>query len=224
MTKAIVGIIGGSGVYNLDALTDLLREEKVSSPWGEPSGPLRLGKIGATDAAFLARHGQGHRLSPSGINYRANIDALKRVGVTDIILRFPLAVRSSASSLSRPVRAGRPSSTTAPTGARQVSSAMAASPISQWRIRSRRACSGGSPKPRRLRASPAISAELILCIEGPQFSSSRRITLLSRRAASDVIGMTGATEAKLAREAEDFLRDDRDGHRFRLLARGAQRR
>ena len=84
MTKAIVGIIGGSGVYNLDAMTGV-REERVASPWGEPSDSLRFGKIGETDAVFLARHGRGHRLSPSGINYRANIDALKRCGVTDIV-------------------------------------------------------------------------------------------------------------------------------------------
>ena len=84
MTKAIVGIIGGSGVYDLDALRDA-REESVATPWGEPSDSLRFGRVGATEAVFLARHGRGHRLSPSGINYRANIDALKRAGVTDII-------------------------------------------------------------------------------------------------------------------------------------------
>src|SRR6202167_5766102 len=84
MTKAIVGIIGGSGVYSLGALTQI-REERVATPWGEPSDALRFGKMGATEAVFLARHGRGHRLSPSGINYRANIDALKRVGVTDVI-------------------------------------------------------------------------------------------------------------------------------------------
>src|SRR5580698_9413598 len=84
MTKAIVGIIGGSGVYNLEALTDI-REESVATPWGGPSDRLRFGRIGSTEAVFLARHGRGHRLSPSGINYRANIDALKRAGVTDIV-------------------------------------------------------------------------------------------------------------------------------------------
>ena len=84
MTKAIVGVIGGSGVYHLPGLTDL-REETVSTPWGEPSDTLRFGRIGDTEAVFLARHGRGHRFSPSTINYRANIDALKRVGVTDII-------------------------------------------------------------------------------------------------------------------------------------------
>ena len=84
MSKAIVGVIGGSGVYDLPGLTDL-REERVSTPWGDPSDSLRFGRVGDTQAVFLARHGRGHRFSPSTINYRANIDALKRVGVTDII-------------------------------------------------------------------------------------------------------------------------------------------
>ena len=84
MSKAIVGVIGGSGVYDLPGLTDL-REEWVATPWGDPSDLLRFGSVGNTQAVFLARHGRGHRFSPSTINYRANIDALKRVGVTDII-------------------------------------------------------------------------------------------------------------------------------------------
>jgi 5'-methylthioadenosine phosphorylase len=84
MSKAIVGVIGGSGVYDLPGLTDL-REERVATPWGDPSDSLRFGRVGETQAVFLARHGRGHRFSPSTINYRSNIDALKRVGVTDII-------------------------------------------------------------------------------------------------------------------------------------------
>ena len=77
MTKSILGIIGGSGVYDLPGLTDL-REISVASPWGTPSDILRTGKIGQTEIVFLPRHGRGHRLSPSDINYRANIDAMKR--------------------------------------------------------------------------------------------------------------------------------------------------
>ena len=84
MAKAIVGVIGGSGVYDLPGLTDL-REERIATPWGDPSDALRFGRVGDTQAVFLARHGRGHRFSPSTINYRANIDALKRVGVTDMI-------------------------------------------------------------------------------------------------------------------------------------------
>ena len=88
--KAVVGIIGGSGVYDLPGLEDV-REERIVTPWGEPSDALRRGRIGRTEAVFLPRHGRGHRLSPSGINYRANIDALKRAGV-----RRPRAGRGAA--------------------------------------------------------------------------------------------------------------------------------
>src|ERR1700758_5633644 len=84
MTKAVLGIIGGSGVYELPGLEDI-REEWIATPWGEPSDALHFGRIGKTEAVFLPRHGRGHKLSPSGINYRANIDALKRAGVTDLI-------------------------------------------------------------------------------------------------------------------------------------------
>src|SRR5688572_28757294 len=84
MTKAVLGIIGGSGVYDLPGLEDM-REERIDSPWGEPSDVLRTGRIGGTEIAFLPRHGRGHRLSPSDINYRANIDVMKRAGVTDLI-------------------------------------------------------------------------------------------------------------------------------------------
>ena len=84
MTKAVLGVIGGSGVYDLPGLENV-REERVASPWGDPSDTLRIGRIGRTEVAFLPRHGRGHRLSPSDINYRANIDVLKRAGVTDVV-------------------------------------------------------------------------------------------------------------------------------------------
>src|SRR4051794_10551143 len=84
MTKAILGVIGGSGIYELPGLEDA-REEAVRSPWGEPSAPLRRGTIDGLPIVFLPRHDRGHRLSPSDINYRANIDVLKRAGVTDLI-------------------------------------------------------------------------------------------------------------------------------------------
>src|ERR1700751_2661785 len=84
MAKAVLGVIGGSGIYDLPGLEDV-REERVASPWGEPSGPLRIGQIAQLPVVFLSRHDKGHRLSPSDINYRANIDALKRAGVTDLV-------------------------------------------------------------------------------------------------------------------------------------------
>src|SRR5260221_6513911 len=84
MTKAVLGVIGGSGVYDLPGL-EKVREERIASPWGEPSGALRIGDIAGLPVVFLPRHDWGHRLSPSDINYRANIDVLKRAGVTDLV-------------------------------------------------------------------------------------------------------------------------------------------
>ena len=84
MAKSVLGIIGGSGIYDLPGLGDV-REQRIASPWGEPSGPLRIGEIAGLPVVFLSRHSQGHRLSPSDINYRANIDVLKRAGVTDLV-------------------------------------------------------------------------------------------------------------------------------------------
>jgi len=84
MTKAVLGIIGGSGIYDLPGLENA-REEAIASPWGEPSAPVRRGTIAGLPVVFMPRHDKGHRLSPSDINYRANIDVLKRAGVTDLI-------------------------------------------------------------------------------------------------------------------------------------------
>src|SRR5512141_439049 len=84
MTKSILGIIGGSGIYELPGLQNV-REERIASPWGEPSGALRVGEIAGLPIVFMPRHDKGHRLSPSDINYRANIVVLKRTGVTDLI-------------------------------------------------------------------------------------------------------------------------------------------
>ena len=198
MAKAIVGIIGGSGVYDLPGLTGL-REEKISSPWGEPSDALRFGRIGATDAVFLPRHGRGHRFSPSGINYRANIDALKRVGVTDVISV------SACGSFKRELYPGlfvlidqfvdrtyrRQNSFFGDGCVAHVPMAHPIAPRLQRRI------------------AEAAEAEKIafklngtyVCIEGPQFSTLAE-SLRFQAEGADVIGMTAATEAKLAREAE----------------------
>src|SRR2546427_1188128 len=84
MIKAVLGVIGGSGIYDLPGL-EKVRRRTIKSPWGEPSSSLRVGEIAGTPVVFLSRHDKGHRLSPSDINYRANIDVLKRAGVTDLI-------------------------------------------------------------------------------------------------------------------------------------------
>ena len=79
-----IGVIGGSGLYDPGELEDV-QEIAVGSAFGEPSSPVTLGRIGPVRFSFIARHGAGHRLSPSEVNYRANIDALKRCGVTDVL-------------------------------------------------------------------------------------------------------------------------------------------
>src|SRR6202000_662300 len=88
MVKAVLGIIGGSGIYDLPGL-QASREEAIKSPWGEPSASVRRGTIAGLPIVFLPRHDKGHRLPPSDINYRANIDVLKRAGVTDLISLSP---------------------------------------------------------------------------------------------------------------------------------------
>src|SRR5204863_6200166 len=84
MTNAVLGIIGGSGIYDLPGLENV-RDETIESPWGEPSAALSRGVIGGLPIVFLPRHGKGHVLSPSDVNYRANIDVLKQAGVTDLV-------------------------------------------------------------------------------------------------------------------------------------------
>ncbi len=198
MTKALVGIIGGSGVYHLPGLEGE-REERVSTPWGEPSDTLRFGRIGATEAVFLPRHGRGHRLSPSGINYRANIDALKQVGVTDL-----LSVSACGSFkqeldpglfvivdqfVDRTV--GRQSSFFGNGCVAHVSMAHPVAPLL-----ARRLAAAAEAEGIRHRMGGTY-----VCMEGPQFSSLAE-SLGYKAAGYDVIGMTAMPEAKLAREAE----------------------
>src|SRR5262245_18431504 len=84
MAKSVLGIIGGSDIYDLQGLGNV-REQRIASPWGDPSGPLRIGEIAGLTVVFFSRHHEGHRLSPSVINYRAHIDVLTRAGVTDLV-------------------------------------------------------------------------------------------------------------------------------------------
>lgn len=198
MTKAIVGIIGGSGIYDLPGLENL-REERVSTPFGEPSDALRFGRIGSTDAVFLPRHGRGHVLSPSGINYRANIHALKQVGVTDVI-----SVSACGSFKPELVPGlfvlvdqfvdrthGRASSFFGNGCVAHVSMAHPISPLLRQRLL----------QAAEAESLPIVKGGTYVCMEGPQFSSYAES--LSYKAQNyDVIGMTAMPEAKLAREAE----------------------
>ncbi|PSC03003.1 5'-methylthioadenosine phosphorylase [Alsobacter soli] len=198
MTKAVLGIIGGSGVYDLPGLTDI-REEAVATPWGEPSDTLRFGRIGQTEIVFLPRHGRGHRLSPSDINYRANIDALKRAGVTDIV---SLSACGSFKPELQPGlfvlvdqyvdRTHRRESTFFGTGC--VAHVSMAHPVGP-RLAERLAAAAEAE------GVPYRKGGTYVCMEGPQFSSYAE-SITYRHLGYDVIGMTAMPEAKLAREAE----------------------
>ena len=198
MTKALLGIIGGSGVYHLPGLEDE-REAHVSTPWGEPSDSLRFGRIGGTEAVFLPRHGRGHRLAPDGINYRANIDALKQVGVTDLVSvsacgsfkdELPPGTFVIADQfVDRTV--GRRSSFFGNGCVAHVSMAHPVSPLLAAR------CLAAA----QAEDIRAVSGGTYVCMEGPQFSSLAE-SLGYKAAGYDVIGMTAMPEAKLAREAE----------------------
>jgi 5'-methylthioadenosine phosphorylase len=198
MTKAVLGVIGGSGIYDLPGLTDI-REERVATPWGEPSDALRFGRIGATPIVFLPRHGRGHRLSPSDINSRANIDALKRAGVTDIVSL------SACGSFKPDLQPGlfvlvdqfvdrthrRESSFF---GAGCVAHVSMAHPVGPRLVDRLAAAAEAEGVPHR-------KGGTYLCMEGPQFSSYAE-SVTYRHLGYDVVGMTAMPEAKLAREAE----------------------
>lgn len=198
MTRAVVGIIGGSGVYELPGAENV-RRERVSTPWGEPSDELVFGEIGGNQAVFLPRHGRGHRLSPSTINYRANIDAMKRVGVTDIISVsacgsfksqfFPGLFVLVDQFVDRTF--GRASSFFGDGCVAHVSMAHPIAPRLSARI----------AKAARDEGIEIAVGGTYVCMEGPQFSTYAE-SLTYKALGYDLIGMTAMPEAKLAREAE----------------------
>jgi 5'-methylthioadenosine phosphorylase len=198
MAKAVLGIIGGSGIYDLPGLEDA-REEAISSPWGEPSAPLRRGTVSGLPIVFLPRHGKGHVLSPSDINYRANVDVLKRAGVTDLISLSACGSFSEAlppgtfvlvdQFVDRTFR--RESSFFGKGCVAHVSMAHPVSP----RLRDRLAAAAAAE------GIAVVQGGIYVCIEGPQFSSYAE-SMTYKMSGYSVIGMTNMPEAKLAREAE----------------------
>jgi 5'-methylthioadenosine phosphorylase len=198
MTKAVLGIIGGSGIYDLPGL-DNVRDLRIASPWGEPSGPLRVGEVDGLPVVFLSRHDKGHRLSPSDINYRANIDVLKRAGVTDLVSL------SACGSFKEELPPGtfvlvdqfvdrtykRESSFFGKGLVAHVSMAHPVSPKLRLRIDE----ASGKEK------IPIARGGTYVCIEGPQFSTYAE-SITYKSLGYSVIGMTNMPEAKLAREAE----------------------
>ncbi|MBB5712850.1 S-methyl-5'-thioadenosine phosphorylase [Sphingomonas xinjiangensis] len=198
MSGWTIGIIGGSGLYDVNGIEDGAWVE-VASPWGEPSDKLFQGRVGHVGVVFLPRHGRGHRISPSELNARANIDVLKRVGVTDV-----LAISSVGSLVEdRPPGSftvadqfidrtkGRPSSFF---GSGMVAHVSMADPVCPR-------LSGMAADAARAAGAQVHAGGTYLAMEGPQFST-RAESKLYRGWGCDIIGMTAMPEAKLAREAE----------------------
>ena len=198
MTASVVGVIGGSGLYDLPGVTNA-RWVSVDSPWGTPSDQVLVGEIGGKKLVFLPRHGRGHRLPPSDIDYRANIDAMKRMGVTDIVsvsavgsYREELAPGSFVlvdQFVDRTSR--RASSFFGPGCVGHVAFGHPTSPGLMDRLQRAAAAEGIA----------VTRGGTYVCMEGPQFSTQAE-SRWYRSAGFDVIGMTNMPEAKLAREAE----------------------
>jgi 5'-methylthioadenosine phosphorylase len=198
MAERLIGIIGGSGLYEMEGL-EAVREERVSTPFGDPSDRYLVGRLAGRSVAFLARHGRGHRLMPSELNYRANIYCFKRLGAEVILSASAVgSMREDIKPLDIVI-------------------------VDQFfdRTRSRISTFFGNgliahvsfadptcPSLGELlyRAGREVGATVhwggtYLCIEGPQFST-RAESRIYRSWGVDVIGMTNLQEAKLAREAE----------------------
>ncbi|MGQ0456864.1 MAG: S-methyl-5'-thioadenosine phosphorylase [Hyphomicrobium sp.] len=198
MTKSVLGIVGGSGFYNLPGLENA-RWERVASPWGAPSDDILFAEIEGLPVRFLPRHGRGHKISPTDINYRANIDALKRAGVTDLVSI------SACGSLKKKYPPGDfvlPDQFIDRTFARQksffgtgcVAHVALGDPVSPLLVKA-------IDKAAKAEKIDCHKGGVYLAMEGPQFST-RAESNLYRSWDCDVIGMTNMPEAKLAREAE----------------------
>jgi 5'-methylthioadenosine phosphorylase len=198
MTRAVLGIIGGSGLYDLPGL-EKVHEKRIESPWGEPSSALRIGETAGLPIVFMSRHDKGHRLSPSDINYRANIDVMKRAGVTDLI---SLSACGSFKEELPPGTFvlvdqfvdrtfGRASSFFGKGCVAHVSMAHPVSPRLRLHLAEAAEAEG----------IPIVRTGTYVCMEGPQFSTFAE-SMTYKNLGYSVIGMTNLPEAKLAREAE----------------------
>lgn len=199
MGEAVIGIVGGSGLYDIEGLED--REwRRIDTPWGAPSDELLFGRLGGARLVFLPRHGRGHRLPPSAINYRANIDALKRAGATDVISV------SACGSFREEMAPGhfvivdqfidrtvaRERSFFGPGCVAHVSIAYPTCP----RLGDALETAAGTL------SIPTHRGGTYLAMEGPQFSTLAESRMYREVWGADVIGMTNMPEARLAREAE----------------------
>ena len=196
--KADIGILGGSGLYQMEGL-EQIREIRLTTPFGRPSDKIVLGKIEGQGVAFLARHGRGHRIPPTAINYRANIYALKSLGVRRV---FSVSAVGSMKESINPGHLVLPDQFIDRTTQRMgtffdqgvVAHVAFSDPICPM-------LSGVLAKASQEEGATVHRTGTYVCIEGPQFST-RAESKLYRQWGVDVIGMTNIPEAKLAREAE----------------------
>jgi 5'-methylthioadenosine phosphorylase len=193
-----VGVIGGSGLYELEGLRDV-HSVKVETPWGDPSDNFLVGILGDTKMVFLPRHGRGHRIMPSEINFRANIYGMKKLGVEWIISV------SAVGSMKEEIAPGHvviPSQFFDHTK-RRISTFFGDGIVAHVSMADP-VCPVLSPalyKASKKSGAVAHDGGVYICIEGPQFSS-RGESNIYRLWGVDIIGMTNMPEAKLAREAE----------------------
>ena len=198
LIQPVIGIIGSYGFYTTDGLQNA-KWRRVTTPWGGPSDEVLCGTLEGVPCVFLPRHGRGHRLSPTTVNYRANMDALKRLGVTDVLSL------SSVGSLREELPPGQLvivdqfidrtcARATSFFGTGCVAHVSMAQPVCP-RIGDRAEAAA------RELGLPVTRGGTYLVMEGPQFSTKAESELYRSRGCS-VIGMTNMPEAKLAREAE----------------------
>ena len=198
MADWVLGILGGSGVYALDGLENR-RWKRLHTPWGDPSDELLFGEIQGVPLVFLPRHGRGHRLAPGEVNARANIDALKRAGCTDVLSL------SAVGSLREDLAPGTfvaVDQYVDRTFAREKS--VFGQGVIAHVAMARPTCprlSALAAEAGRAAGAPVVEGGTYLAMEGPQFST-RAESDLYRTWGCHVIGMTNMPEAKLSREAE----------------------
>jgi 5'-methylthioadenosine phosphorylase len=198
MTPTTLGIIGGSGIYDIDGLANK-QWRKVESPFGEPSDELLFGELDRQQLVFLPRHGRGHRIPPSEINFRANIDALKRAGCTDVISVSAVGSLREELSPGTFVIVDQFIDRTFARNKSFFSSGLVAHVSMAHPVCKRL---GNHLEAAAKEANiKAVRGGTYLVMEGPQFSTLAESNLY-RSWGCDVIGMTNMPEAKLAREAE----------------------
>lgn len=198
MSDWFIGVLGGSGLYAIDAL-DNAEWRTVDTPWGAPSDQILTGTIAGVRFAFLPRHGRGHPIDPSSVNYRANIDALKRIGCTDLLALSAVGSLQEGLPPGRFVIADQFIDNTR----RRVSSFFGPGLVAHVSMADP-VCprlAGFAAAAAARAGAPVTDGGTYVAIEGPQFSS-RAESHMYRGWGADIIGMTGMPEAKFAREAE----------------------